>query len=224
MISLTSTSAGCSMAKAMARAIASGGIAMLSRAFRTAPSPSDFFTPSAKFVRTKPGEIDGHAHLAAGLLPQPFGDHAHRDFGRRSRPTGWARLVGGGRGGVDEVPDLLLAEDRQRGGDADSTPLMFTSTIRSQSSTRSSSSGDDRHHARVADEHVEPAEPLAGQRRRAAHVVTPLHVDRGEARRRSLCARRARPGASLRAPRAPRFAPRSAAEARSPRRSRCSRR
>jgi len=57
MISFTSTSAGCSIANAIARAIASGGIANLSRDSASLAFTSGFVTDSAKFVRTKPGEM-----------------------------------------------------------------------------------------------------------------------------------------------------------------------
>jgi len=56
-ISFTSTSAGCSIANAIARAIASGDIANLSRDAASWAFTSRFVTPSVKFVRTKPGEM-----------------------------------------------------------------------------------------------------------------------------------------------------------------------
>jgi len=56
-ISFTSISAGCSIANAIARAIAAGGIANLSRAAASWAFTSGFVTPSAKFVWTKPGEM-----------------------------------------------------------------------------------------------------------------------------------------------------------------------
>src|ERR1700733_3453874 len=57
VISFTSISAGCSIAKAIARAIASGGIANLSRDSASLDFTSGFVTESVKFVRTKPGEM-----------------------------------------------------------------------------------------------------------------------------------------------------------------------
>jgi len=57
IISLTSTSAGCSIANTMARAIASGGSANSSRAPSSCAFTSGFVTPSAKFVRTNPGKM-----------------------------------------------------------------------------------------------------------------------------------------------------------------------
>src|SRR5439155_688577 len=56
-ISFTSMSAGCSIANATARAIASGGIANLSREVSSWAFTSGLVTAAAKFVRTKPGEM-----------------------------------------------------------------------------------------------------------------------------------------------------------------------
>jgi hypothetical protein len=56
-ISFTSTSGGCSIANAIARAIASGGIANFSLEAVSCAFTSGFVTSSAKFVLTGPGEI-----------------------------------------------------------------------------------------------------------------------------------------------------------------------
>ena len=54
-ISFTSTSDGCSIANATARAIASGGIAIRSRAARISARAAGSVTPSAKPVAIIPG-------------------------------------------------------------------------------------------------------------------------------------------------------------------------
>jgi hypothetical protein len=69
IISFTSRSAGCSIANAMARAIASGGIANLSRDSASWAFTSGFVTPSAKFVRTKPGEMIVTRSLSPASYP-----------------------------------------------------------------------------------------------------------------------------------------------------------
>src|SRR6266571_3760755 len=75
-ISFTSTSAGCSIANAIARAIASGAIANLSRDAASWAFTSGFVTPSVKFVRTKPGEmlvtqvVEGRDWHDAGIVDE----------------------------------------------------------------------------------------------------------------------------------------------------------
>jgi hypothetical protein len=56
-ISPTSTSAGCSIANAMARATAAGGIANVSRARVSCSLTRSLVMAAAKFVRVMPGEM-----------------------------------------------------------------------------------------------------------------------------------------------------------------------
>jgi len=87
IISFTSTSAGCSIANTIARAIASGGIASLSRDAASWAFTSGFVAPSVKFVRTKPGEMIVTRSLSPASWRKPSEMRARRTS-CRNRPTG----------------------------------------------------------------------------------------------------------------------------------------
>jgi hypothetical protein len=72
------------------------------------------------------GRDDGRAD-PIDLLPNVFGDGAHRVLGRAVHRTAHRDLVTGDRGDVDDVPALLPLEHRKRGARAIS-PALFTST------------------------------------------------------------------------------------------------
>src|ERR1700704_4932660 len=112
-ISFTSTSAGCSMANAIARATAAGGIAIFSiRSAIWALTPG-FVMESARLVWTNPGEIPGHAQLITGFLPQGLSDCAHRVLGAGIDRHGRYDLNSCCRNNVDEMSETLLAENGQ---------------------------------------------------------------------------------------------------------------
>ena len=71
IISPTSTSAGCSIANAMARAIAFGGIANLSMDATVCAFACGSVIDSAKFVRVKPGEMTVTRSLSPASCRKP---------------------------------------------------------------------------------------------------------------------------------------------------------
>jgi hypothetical protein len=176
IISPTSTSAGCSIANAAARAIASGGMANLSRDSTSWVFTSGFVTASAKFVWTKPGEMIVTRSLSPGLLPQTFGDGAHGEL-----RAGIDRLVRFSdkscrRSSVNEMSETLLAEDRQRCGDAVEhtfdvdvdhlLPILDAQVVET----------GNWHSASIAEENVKPAVTLTCQLDEVGYVVTPFYV------------------------------------------------
>jgi hypothetical protein len=71
IISPTSTSAGCSIANAIARAIAAGGIANFSMDAEICAFTFSFVMDSAKFVRVKPGETTVTRSLSPASCRKP---------------------------------------------------------------------------------------------------------------------------------------------------------
>lgn len=117
-ISFTSTSADCSIANAIARAIASGGIANLSRDSASWAFTSGFFDTFREIRPDEARRNDRHAQLIAGLLAQTLGDGAHGELRAGIDRLVRYSLMSCCRSDVDEMPETLLAEDRQRCGDA----------------------------------------------------------------------------------------------------------
>ena len=66
----------------------------------------------------EPRRNDRHAQFLAGLHPQALGDRAHGELRGGIDRLVRHRLMSGGRSGVDEMSETLLAKDRQRGGDS----------------------------------------------------------------------------------------------------------
>ena len=140
MISFTSISAGCSMANATARAIASAGMAVL-RTLSTRFARA-FVRDGLRELRLRGARRDDrHANVCV-LHPQALGDRAHREFGAAGNGRRREHLMAGNRGDVDEVAVSLALHDREPRGDAVKDALELTSTMRSRSSTLSASSGE----------------------------------------------------------------------------------
>ena len=114
--------------------------------------------------------------------------------------------------GVDEVPEALLAEDRQRRGDAVQDALEvdvdhLLPVLDAQVVQRG-----DQPDPGVADEDVELAVALACQRDQAGEVLAPRHVRAAQAASPPACSMRAASASRRSGRRAPSttFAPRSA--------------
>ena len=192
-ISLTSTSAGCSIAKAMARAIAAAGIADRRRASRDLLARRrDWRRGCASRCARSPGEmvVTRTVSSASWRSPSEIVRTALRagvDGHGRHDPVGR-------RGGVfTKCPPPCSRNTGSAAAIPNSTPLMFTSTIRSQASTSSSSSGPiGITPALLTSTSSRPKRSRARSTRRA-HVLAAGHVDRPRARRRMLRGERLQP-------------------------------
>ena len=102
----------------MARAIASGGSANLSRAFSSWRFHLWICHGFCEVRVHEPRRNDRHAQFLAGLHAQALGDRAHGELRGGIDRLVRHRLMSGGRSGVDEMSETLLAKDRQRGGDS----------------------------------------------------------------------------------------------------------
>ena len=111
----------------------------------------------------KPRRNDRHAQLIAGLLAQSLGDGAHGEL-----RAGIDRLVRYGlmsrcRSGVAEMPETLLAEERQRCRDAVQNTFDVDVDHVLAILDAQVIEGRNWHNAGIVDENVELAVPLARQ-------------------------------------------------------------